>query len=441
MSLKVSLRIATVQLNSQINQPFNSTLNRLKSLLNASKLKDNLKPHVLLLPELALTGYSYSSQTQLKNNFNKDNYNRFLDFFKKLSQDWNCYSIVGYPEINYTSDKFYNSAIVINPSGNIIFNYRKFFLYEQDKCWNSIPNTNFETFSLKFDNLKVFDTITQRSYIKDSINLKCSIGICMDLNPCEFISPFTDFEFATYCLDNDCNLVFAPMNWLHSSSFTSFSKEDEKFKKFNNIKDFLSNNALPSYGSQNDFQIDVNSNSMTERISSSLVPSSNYTDLDKPDMSNINYWITRFAPFLNLPEAHEYYSNINLQLLPKGKNSLNLPKESFIGLDLISNKWKFKGKNMVTVVANRTGIEYSNTNDSADNVTDIPDEFTDIDDMVAKYDRLTVYAGSSGIYKFNGKQLNDDVDSLDSTNNSVELLGNLGKGKEGILQREVDFLI
>lgn len=58
-------------------------------------------------------------------------------------------------------------------------------------------------------------------------------------------------------------------------------------------------------------------------------------------------------------------------------------------------------------------------------------------------DGTTIFAGSSGIYKFNGKKpkgsQDDDESSLDSLNESVELLGNLGKGLEGAILREVQF--
>lgn len=84
---------------------------------------------------------------------------------------------------------------------------------------------------------------------------------------------------------------------------------------------------------------------------------------------------------------------------------------SYVGSSL-QLPWVHEGKETVVVLANRCGIE----------------------------DQRTVYAGSSGIYKFNGRP--DGVeDTVDSTNPSIEMYGNLSKGLEGILVREVDVVV
>ena len=74
--------------------------------------------------------------------------------------------------------------------------------------------------------------------------------------------------------------------------------------------------------------------------------------------------------------------------------------------------WKFEGQNAIVVFANRCGIE----------------------------DASTVFAGSSGVIKFNGSRSDQECE-IDSTNKSVELLGNLGKGLEGVLMRDVEFKV
>lgn len=51
-----------------------------------------------------------------------------------------------------------------------------------------------------------------------------------------------------------------------------------------------------------------------------------------------------------------------------------------------------------------------------------------------------MYAGSSGFLKFNGQYGNEE-EILNSSNRSVELLGNLGKGYEGVIVRDVSFEI
>lgn len=49
-----------------------------------------------------------------------------------------AYVVAGYPERAdppLASGKGYNSAIVVSPTGEVVHNYRKTFLYETDKTW------------------------------------------------------------------------------------------------------------------------------------------------------------------------------------------------------------------------------------------------------------------------------------------------------------------
>ena len=121
-----------------------------------------------------------------------------------------------------------------------------------------------------------------------------------------------------------------------------------------------------------------------------------------------------------MPLDHEYYKDgkhkeDTIDLLDSEEVIKDTVLEkTFLGTSL-GQPWKFQGKNAILVLANRCGTE----------------------------DGTTIFAGSSGIYKFNGKKpkgsQDDDESSLDSLNESVELLGNLGKGLEGAILREVQF--
>jgi hypothetical protein len=48
-----------------------------------------------------------------------------------------CFVVVGYPEKAPDGTKSYNSAVFVNPDGEPVSNYRKYFLDEVDATWAS----------------------------------------------------------------------------------------------------------------------------------------------------------------------------------------------------------------------------------------------------------------------------------------------------------------
>ena len=444
----VNLTVASVQLNPRIGR-LEETISRVKSLLDKFKLelsrdkRKKVTPDLVVLPEFALTGYNFHSKSSILPYAFPTTESPTFKLAQFVSRDLNCYTVIGYPEHDLKTDTFYNSAMVVSPRGDLVFNYRKHFLYDTDEEWSCEENPRgFQTFDLTFpkcgrlvrqeDNNSGTSGATPEPI---DVTLRASIGICMDLNPYKFTAPFNDYEFATYCLDNDVELMICPMAWLHSSSVTARDRENEPDDsvvtstpsssslntidaKLKNISDSLKMEGVPEYGSQGLFQIDIDNSRVTARISSeevdtmTMANSSNgvstlgYRHLDEPDMSNVNYWILRFFPFVHFSERARWYANYNIDKLLGGR-------KSYLGVSR-DKPWHFAGRQAVLVVANRCGVE----------------------------DGDTVFAGSSGVYLFNGRsageQLSDSM-SVDSTNPSVDLLGNLGKGHEGIIMRDVQF--
>lgn len=409
--IAVCLRVVIVQLNPQIGQ-VQQTLSRTWEILDKFKEQLDSEPHtkfpdLVVFPEFALTGYNFKS---------KDHIQPFLsssptegpsfDLASKVSEMFNCYTVIGYPERHIdklNNESLYNSAVVVNPKGEMVFNYRKSFLYYTDEDWGCEENPKgFQTFSLAFPgrgkDVKTGTTV--------DVLLKSSIGICMDLSPYKFEAPFHDYEFATYNLDNSSELIICPMAWLHASSYSKNSNKTEA-ETITDIKCNLARQHLFEIGSQGNYKFNFDQFKSTEKISrESKNIVTEYTNLEEPDMYNINYWILRFLPFLSLESRKNWFHDNILFSFLKGKSN---SRKSYIGCTL-SKPWEFEGNNSILILANRCGVEDTNT----------------------------VFAGSSGIYKFNGQ--NSDIGSkMDSTNRSVELLGNLGKCYEGIIMRDVEF--
>lgn len=407
--LAVSLRIAIVQLNPQIGQVGQNVaratklITQFKEALLSSKAPRT--PDLVVFPEFALTGYNFHSRDHILPYTSKAKEGPSFELAQRVSEMFGCYTVIGYPERSETLDdsNLYNSAIVVGPDGDLVFNYRKSFLYYTDEDWGCQENPmGFQSFPLVFKD-RATSTVDGKSSVTD-VTLKTSIGICMDLSPYKFEAPFQDFEFATYNIDKNNELIICPMAWLHSCSITQDSKL-EAAQKLEKLRACLEAQSLPTHGSQGDFQLDLDNSNHTERLSSSSdTLNAEYLDMLKPDMSNVNFWIMRFSPFLALQQRHAWSITDLIPFLTNPKI-----RSSYIGSTL-SERWKFKNKNAIVAMANRCGIE----------------------------DGSTVFAGSSGIYKYNGKYDQKEA-SLGSENKSVELLGNLGKGAEGVIMRDVDF--
>lgn len=407
MKVNVNLRVVSVQLNSQIGH-IEETVGRVNSLLDKLKEVTKLKkPDLVVFPEFALTGYNFHDRPHILPYVSRFDEGPSFELAQRVSRQFGCYTVIGYPEVSSDGKTLYNSALVMSPTGKVHFNYRKAFLYETDEQWGCEENPNgFEQFTLDFQNKGTAVTDGTGNGQLQNVSLKTSIGICMDLSPYKFEAPFQEMEFATYNLEKGTELMICPMAWLNSRSITSFSSKNDTFSP-SDLESLLKEQGLPIRGSQGDYQFNYDNNDRTksvpQEITDKSIKSLTYRDLDKPDMSNINYWILRFLPFLSLEVRNDWYNSFAKKLLPLRK--------SFMGV-MAEKSWGFQGKNALLVIANRCGVE----------------------------DSTTIFAGSSGMYRFNGKPSKNN-NATDSTNTSVDLLGNLGKAKEGFIMRDVEFVV
>lgn len=143
--LSVSLRIAIVQLNPQIGQ-VSSNISRAWSLINRIKESSNGKsPDLVVFPEFALTGYNFHSRDHILPYATAPDVGQSFKMAQEVSRLFNCYTVIGYPERfeNGTKPLLYNSAAVTGPTGELVFNYRKSFLYYTDDDWGCKENPKF----------------------------------------------------------------------------------------------------------------------------------------------------------------------------------------------------------------------------------------------------------------------------------------------------------
>ncbi|SGZ58517.1 CIC11C00000002550 [Sungouiella intermedia] len=129
----MKLRIACVQ--------FSPTLGKIEAnIAKVNKLLSGVKKDIdlLVLPELSLTGYNFASPNEINPYLEVAHSGPTFNLASELSSKFRCTTIIGYPE--KFQNTTYNSAMVVNESGQLIYNYRKTHLYETDENWGCSEN-------------------------------------------------------------------------------------------------------------------------------------------------------------------------------------------------------------------------------------------------------------------------------------------------------------
>lgn len=204
--------IATLQLDSKIRN-VTENIAKADTILQTNPPPSNLD--LLVLPELAFTGYNYPSYESIKPYLEPTTAGVTTQWAIATAKRLSCHVIAGYPEISTDIDdtvaqptgetlvhKRYNSTVTVSPDGDILANYRKSFLYYTDESWAAEGPTGFYC-----------DTLGSLG--------KVGLGICMDINPYQFSAQWDKYEFAHHVLEGGAKLVVMSMAWL-----TTLPKEE-----------------------------------------------------------------------------------------------------------------------------------------------------------------------------------------------------------------------
>jgi len=196
-----------------------ANLNKMEQLLY------NKKADLIVLPELASSGYLFNSADQVQsiaeNAFTGVTAQLFLNLAKQNDTSY----VVGLADKD--GDKIYNSAILVNPDQSI-FIYRKTHLFLEEKIWFTPGNTGFNIFPAK-DNVKIgimicFDWIFPES--ARTLSLK---GAQIIAHPANLVLPWCQQAMITRSLENrvftlTCNRTGTDINGAKQLSFTGMSQ-------------------------------------------------------------------------------------------------------------------------------------------------------------------------------------------------------------------------
>lgn len=172
---------------------------------NAEKIKAMIsgkKFDLLVLPELANSGYLFSGFSDLKESSEEIPGGSFLNSLKTICSEKDCYIVSGICE--RSGNKYFNSSVLIRPSGKVNV-YRKIHLFDTEKKWftpgniplkiHTISGKNFGI--VKIGMLICFDWIFPET--ARTLALKGAQILC---HPSNLVMPFCQKAMYTRALEN-----------------------------------------------------------------------------------------------------------------------------------------------------------------------------------------------------------------------------------------------
>ncbi|EPX71168.1 N-amidase Nta1 [Schizosaccharomyces octosporus yFS286] len=178
------MKYGCVQFNPTIGQVQNN-IEKLSLLLK--KNEDALRSvDLLVFPELVLSGYNFKNSSEIEPFLEdiKDETSPSLSFAKTVAEQYRCYTVIGFPEIQQVKDQksYFNSTALVSPQAKLLKVYQKHFLYDTDKTWAKQGK------GFMYD-----ESLPDLGPI--------SMAICMDINPKDFTAPFEKFEYGNFIKD------------------------------------------------------------------------------------------------------------------------------------------------------------------------------------------------------------------------------------------------
>lgn len=190
----MTFNIACIQFDVQLNDPAKNT-NTLKTLILQADNAD-----VVILPELANSGYDFFDKNEAKNTAEDQENGDFVRFIKQKSAEINAVIVSGFNEIH--QNKLYNSAICALPDGTTHI-YRKAHLFNNEKTIFEAGNTEFDIIEyngLKLGVLICFDWAFPEAW--RSLALQGADLIC---HPSNLVLPYAQQAVGGHAL---CNQIY-----------------------------------------------------------------------------------------------------------------------------------------------------------------------------------------------------------------------------------------
>ncbi|KIX96779.1 uncharacterized protein Z520_07499 [Fonsecaea multimorphosa CBS 102226] len=209
------MKIATLQFSPRLGEVA-ANFSRAESLLMREEREGLLEDvDLLVLPELAFTGYNHPSLAAIAPFLEPTAAGPSTRWAARTAKRLKCTVAVGYPEAaeegNYntiydqritaeeTGKIAYNSLVFVSSTGDVVAHYRKSFLYYTDETWAQ-EGQGFWAGVLPIGG--------------KGQQVKAAAGICMDINPYRFEAPWTAYEFGNHAREARAKVVVISMAWI-----------------------------------------------------------------------------------------------------------------------------------------------------------------------------------------------------------------------------------
>ena len=215
-----------------------------KNLEHLTSLLSEQKADLIVLPELAISGYLFSNQKKKKKVSEDPKNGLTATCFKQLAEENNTSYVIGFAE--KAASGIYNSSMLVNPDGSV-HTYRKTHLFYEEKKWFKPGNTGFKVFKAK-KNIKIgmmvcFDWIFPESARSLALN-----GAQIIAHPANLVLPWCQQAMKTRSLENrvysiTSNRTGTEKNNNNKLTFTGQSQilnpKGEIIKRFNETEEKL----------------------------------------------------------------------------------------------------------------------------------------------------------------------------------------------------------
>jgi protein N-terminal amidase len=214
--VRLKLKVACLQLNPAHGDPASSMRTADEHL---ARLTRDDGVHILLLPEMAFSGYCFDDVADVSRVAETDD-GPTVRWCAKHAARLGCTVLCGYPRrvpgakirhdekngaADADADALYNALVAVGPDGTTLTHYHKSFLYVVDKTWAD-----------EGSGFVCVDIPVRKGKDDATAYVRATLGVCMDINPREFEAPWEAYELATAAKAHGSSLVLFASAWTNN---------------------------------------------------------------------------------------------------------------------------------------------------------------------------------------------------------------------------------
>lgn len=197
-----------------------------ENLLQLEAMLADLDTDLVVLPELACSGYVFANQAEVAKVAESIPEGICYRTFSRLSAKLNCSIVYGFAELG-EAGKYYNSSVLCNPDGSF-FVYRKIHLFNREKLFFSPGDAAFAVHPAK-QGVMVGMMICYDWQFPEAARSLALQGAQIICHPANLVLPWCQQAMKLRSLENrvfsiTANRIGCEVNGEHSETFTGRSQ-------------------------------------------------------------------------------------------------------------------------------------------------------------------------------------------------------------------------